>query len=61
LTVDLLSKTKLLDVCASLCDEVVDLQARVIAAKIDKLCVYSIYAPNGQAVGATAIRPAVIC
>src|SRR6202035_3103644 len=50
-SVALLSKSKLRDVRASLCDEVVYPQARVIAAKIDKLRVYSVYAPNGQAVG----------
>jgi exodeoxyribonuclease-3 len=39
---------------ASLCDEVVDPQARVIAARIDHLRVFSIYAPNGQAIGSEA-------
>ena len=52
--VAILSKTNLRDVRASLCDEVVDPQARVIAATIDNLRVYSIYAPNGQAVGSPA-------
>jgi exodeoxyribonuclease III len=52
--VAILSKQKPQDVRASLCDEVVDPQARVIAAKIDNLRVYSIYAPNGQAVGSPA-------
>jgi exodeoxyribonuclease-3 len=52
--VAILSKKKPQDVRASLCDEVVDPQARVIAAKIDNLRVYSIYAPNGQAVGLPA-------
>jgi exodeoxyribonuclease III len=52
--VAILSKQKPQDVRASLCDEVVDPQARVIAAKIDDLRVYSIYAPNGQAVGSPA-------
>jgi exodeoxyribonuclease-3 len=52
--VAILSKIELRDVRASLCDEVVDPQARVIAAKIDNLRVYSIYAPNGQAVGSPA-------
>ncbi len=37
-----------------LCDQVDDPQARVIAATIGELQVYSIYAPNGQAVGSTA-------
>src|ERR1700716_1279370 len=52
--VAILSKTKPRDVRASLCDEVVDPQARVIAAKIENVRVYSIYAPNGQAVGSPA-------
>jgi exodeoxyribonuclease-3 len=52
--VAILSKIKMQDVRASLCDEIVDPQARVIAAKIDNVRVYSIYAPNGQAVGSPA-------
>jgi exodeoxyribonuclease-3 len=52
--VAILSKTEPRDVRASLCDEVVDPQARVISAKIDNLRVYSVYAPNGQAVGSPA-------
>jgi exodeoxyribonuclease III len=52
--VAILSKHRPQDVRASLCDEVVDRQARVIAAKIEKFLVYSIYAPNGQAVGSPA-------
>src|SRR3989449_10790792 len=52
--VAILSKTELRDVRPSLCDEVVDPQARVIAATVGELRVYSIYAPNGQAVGASA-------
>src|SRR6202023_3304490 len=52
--VAILSKTTLRDVRASLCDEIVDPEARVIAARIDNLRVYSIYAPNGQAVGSPA-------
>jgi exodeoxyribonuclease-3 len=54
--VAILSKTKLHDVRASLCDEVADPQARVISATIDKLRVYSIYAPNGQTVGSPAFE-----
>ena len=42
------------DVRPSLCDEVVDPQARVIAATIDDVRVFSIYAPNGQAIGSPA-------
>ena len=52
--VAILSKTKPRDVRLSLCDEVVDPQARVIAATVDNLRVFSIYAPNGQAVGSPA-------
>jgi exodeoxyribonuclease III len=52
--VAILSKFDVQDVRASLCDEVVDPQARAIAARIDNLRVYSIYAPNGQAVGSAA-------
>ena len=52
--VAILSKSEPRDVRASLCDEVVDPQARVIAATIDSIRVFSIYAPNGQAVGSSA-------
>jgi exodeoxyribonuclease III len=52
--VAIFSKTEPRDVRASLCDEVVDPQARVIAATIANLRVFSIYAPNGQAVGSPA-------
>src|ERR1700751_82653 len=52
--VAILSKTKLTNVRASLCDEVADPQARVIAASAGNLRVYSVYAPNGQAVGSPA-------
>ena len=52
--VAILAKIELQDVQPSLCDEVVDPQARVIAATIGDLRVYSIYAPNGQAVGSPA-------
>src|SRR6266571_7072860 len=52
--VAILSKREPRDVRASLCDEVVDPQARVIAATIDKVRVFSVYAPNGQAVGSPA-------
>src|SRR5579864_5036087 len=54
--VAILSKTKLTKVCASLCDEVVDPQARVISASVGDLRVYSVYAPNGQAVGSPAYK-----
>ena len=52
--VAILSKTNLRDVRLTLCDEVDDAQARVIAATVDSVRVYSIYAPNGQAVGSPA-------
>lgn len=52
--VAILSKHKLTNIKPSLCDEIVDPQARVIAANIDNLRIYSIYAPNGQAVGSAA-------
>ncbi len=52
--VAILSKTAPQNVRASLCDEDDDPQARVIAATIDSVRVYSIYAPNGQAVGSSA-------
>jgi exodeoxyribonuclease-3 len=52
--VAIVSKSKPSDVRVSLCDEVVDPQARVIAARIDHVRVYSVYAPNGQAVGSPA-------
>ena len=54
--VAILSKTKLASVRTSLCDEVVDPQARVIAATIGSMRVYSVYAPNGQAVGSAAYK-----
>src|SRR5260370_17270980 len=54
--VAILSKTRLTEVRASLCDEVVDSQARVISATIGNLRVYSVYAPNGQAVGSPAYK-----
>jgi exodeoxyribonuclease-3 len=52
--VAILAKIELRDARPSLCDEVVDPQARVIAVTIDHLRVFSIYAPNGQAVGSPA-------
>jgi exodeoxyribonuclease III len=52
--VAILAKTELHDVRPSLCDEVIDPQARVIAATIDHVRVFSIYAPNGQAIGSPA-------
>ena len=52
--VAILSKIAPMEVRASLGDEVVDLQTRVIAATVGPMRVYSIYAPNGQAVGSPA-------
>jgi len=52
--VAILSKTQPRDVRPSLCDEENDPQARVIAATIGAVRVYSIYAPNGRAVGSSA-------
>jgi exodeoxyribonuclease III len=52
--VAIISKAEPRDVRASLCDEVVDPQARVIAATIQGIRIYSVYAPNGQTVGSTA-------
>src|SRR5229473_894224 len=54
--VAILSKTKLTEVRASLCDEVADPQVRVISATIANLRVYSVYAPNGQAVGSAPYK-----
>jgi exodeoxyribonuclease III len=54
--VAILSKNELENVRASLCDEVADAQARVIAATVDQIRVVSIYAPNGQAVGSPAYQ-----
>ena len=52
--VAILSKIEPRDVRPALCDEEEDPQARVIAATIGSLRVFSVYAPNGQAVGSPA-------
>src|SRR6476659_3145905 len=52
--VAIISKEEPVDVRASLCDEEDDPQARLIAATIGTVRVYSVYAPNGQAVGSPA-------
>lgn len=52
--VAILAKEELREVRAGLCDQVDDPQARVLAATVGDARVYSIYAPNGQAVGAPA-------
>jgi exodeoxyribonuclease III len=52
--VAILAKSEPLEVRIGLCDEVDDPQARVIAARVGDARVFSIYAPNGQAVGSSA-------
>lgn len=52
--VAILSKEEPRDVRPALCDEEEDPQARVIAATIGSVRVFSAYAPNGQAVGSPA-------
>src|SRR5262249_48315974 len=52
--VAILSKNELRDVRPSLCDEVIDPQARFMRETVDRLVVFPIYAPNGQAVGSPA-------
>ena len=52
--VAILAKTEPDEVRPALCDEEEDPQARVIAATIGGVRIYSIYAPNGQAVGSPA-------
>lgn len=54
--VAILSKAAAKDIRATLCDEVADPQARVISAMIAGVRVYSVYAPNGQAVGSPAYQ-----
>jgi exodeoxyribonuclease-3 len=54
--VAILSRSELLDRETSLCDEVDDPQARVIAATVSGIRIFSIYAPNGQAVGSEAFN-----
>ena len=52
--VAILAKVEPQDVRPALCDEEEDPQARVIAATIGGVRVFSVYAPNGQAVGSPA-------
>ena len=52
--VAILSKREPTEVRPALCDEEEDPQARVIAATIDGVRIFSVYAPNGQAVGSPA-------
>jgi exodeoxyribonuclease-3 len=49
--VAILSQSEAREVRPAFCDQVEDPQARVIAATIGELRIFSIYAPNGQAVG----------
>ncbi|MGI9115516.1 MAG: exodeoxyribonuclease III [Chthoniobacterales bacterium] len=52
--VAILARGELLGAQPSLCDKVIDDQARVIAATFRRLRIFCIYAPNGQAVGLPA-------
>ncbi len=52
--VAIFSKIEPQEIRATLCDEDADPQARVIAATIGGMRVFSVYAPNGQAVGSPA-------
>jgi exodeoxyribonuclease III len=54
--VAILSRHELRKRRAALCDESEDPQARVIAATINDVRVFSIYAPNGQVVGSPAFN-----
>ncbi len=54
--VAILARGELLEPQPSLCDEVVDEQARVIAATFQTVRIFCIYAPNGQAVGSPAFH-----
>src|SRR5436190_14769075 len=54
--VAILARQQLENVRASLCDEEVDPQARVLAATVGAVRVYSVYAPNGQAIGSPAYQ-----
>src|SRR5207248_11673033 len=54
--VAIISRTELSDRQASLCDEEDDPQARVIAATVSGIRIFSVYAPNGQAVGSEAFK-----
>ncbi len=52
--VAIVSKLEPREVRRELCDQEKDPQARVLAATIGELRVFSVYAPNGQAVGSPA-------
>jgi exodeoxyribonuclease-3 len=52
--VAILARGDLIEPRVSLCDEVIDEQARVIAATFAGVRIFCIYAPNGQAIGSPA-------
>jgi exodeoxyribonuclease-3 len=52
--VAILARGELLEPVASLCDEVIDEQTRVIATTFADVRIICIYAPNGQAIGSPA-------
>src|SRR5437762_9740111 len=52
--VAIISKIEPAEARPAMCDEEEDSQARVIAATIGSMRIYSVYAPNGQAVGSPA-------
>lgn len=52
--VAILARAGISDVRPALCDEEEDPQARVIAATVQGVRIFSVYAPNGQAVGSPA-------
>ena len=54
--VAILAKVEPREVRIGFCDEVLDEQARIIAANVGEARVISIYAPNGQAVGSEPYR-----
>ncbi|MBV9009970.1 MAG: exodeoxyribonuclease III [Verrucomicrobia bacterium] len=54
--VAILARDELHDPRASLCDEVIDEQARLIAGTFRGTRIVCIYAPNGQAVGSPAFK-----
>src|ERR1700704_3344949 len=54
--VAVLSKTEPRDLRAGLCDEVADDHARAIAVTVGDVRVFSVDAPNGQAVGSPAYQ-----
>src|SRR5207249_789824 len=59
--VAILSRHELRERQAALCDKSEDPQARVIAATIKDVRVFSVYAPNGQVVGSPAFNNKLVC